>query len=416
MELHIVTEANRCLNCKKPMCQQGCPIHTPIPRVIGLFKEGKLTEAGQMLFENNPMSLVCSMVCNHEQQCAGHCVLGRKGSPVHFSSIETYISDMYLDRMLIVKPEPNGIKAAVIGAGPGGITAAIELAKLGYDVTIFEWKGKIGGIMRYGIPEFRLPKSILDRYQQRLEAMGIHIRPNTTIGAVLMIDDLFRDGYKAVFIGTGAEKPKSLGIQGESLGNVYFGLNYLANPQGHRIGDKVAVIGMGNAAMDVARTALRQGARSVTLFARGKRITASSNEVDYARLDGAEFVFGKQIQYIDEKGPMFKTSIFDDEGHIVGYEDELYHFDADSVIISVSQMPRKKLVRTTDGLQADDRGNLIVDENYMTTRPGVFAAGDVVTGPKTVVHAVEAAKQAARAMDAYMRAGERGQKTSEAST
>ncbi len=403
MELHIVTEANRCLNCKKPMCQQGCPIHTPIPKVISLFKEGKLMDAGQMLFENNPMSLVCSMVCNHENQCAGHCVLGKKGSPVHFSSIETYISDMYLDRMAIQEVTPNGMKAAVIGAGPGGITAAMELRNLGYDVTIFEWKGKIGGILRYGIPEFRLPKSILDRYQARLEDMGIHIRPNTTIGAVLMIDDLFRDGYKSVFIGTGAEKPKSLGIQGESLGNVYFGLNYLANPQGHKIGNRVAVIGMGNAAMDVARTALRQGARSVTLFARGRRITASSNEVDYAKLDGAEFVFGKQIQYIDEEGPVFKTSIFDEENHIVGYEEELYHFPADSVIISVSQMPRKKLVRTTGGLQADDRGNLIVDENYMTTRPGVFAAGDVVTGPKTVVHAVEAAKQAARAMDAYMR-------------
>ena len=404
MELHIVTEANRCLNCKKPMCQQGCPIHTPIPKVISLFKEGKLMDAGETLFENNPMSLVCSMVCNHEQQCAGHCVLGKKGNPVHFSSIETYISDMYLDRMRLEKAEPNGIKAAVIGAGPAGITVAVKLASKGYDVTIFEWNDGIGGILRYGIPEFRLPKSILDRYQSKLEDLGIHIRPNTTIGAVLMIDNLFRDGYKSVFIGTGAEKPKSLGIRGETLGNVYFGLNYLANPQGHKLGDRVAVIGMGNAAMDVARTALRQGARHVTLFARGKRIMASSNEVDYARLDGAEFVFVKQIQYIDEPGPVFKTSVFDEEGHIIGFEEEEYHFLADSVIISVSQMPRKKLVRTTDGLQADDRGNLIVDDQFMTTRPGVFAAGDVTTGPKTVVHAVEAAKQAAEAMDAYMQA------------
>ena len=403
MELHIITEANRCLNCKKPMCMEGCPIHTPIPKAISLFKEGKLMEAGQMLFENNPMSLVCSMVCNHEQQCAGHCVLGKKGNPIHFFSIETYISDMYLDRMAVNRAQPNGIKAAVIGAGPAGITAAIQLAAKGYDVTVFEWNDCIGGILRYGIPEFRLPKSILDRYQARLEDMGIHIRPNTTIGAVLMIDDLFRDGYKSVFIGTGAEKPKSLGIRGETLGNVYFGLNYLANPQGHKLGDRVAVIGMGNAAMDVARTALRQGARHVTLFARGKRITASSNEVDYARLDGAEFVFGKQIQYIEEAGPVFKTSLFDGEGHIVGLGEEEFHFPADSVILSVSQLPRKKLVRTTDGLQADDRGNLIVDQHYMTTRPGVFAAGDVTTGPKTVVHAVEAAKQAAEAMDAFMR-------------
>ena len=309
---------------------------------------------------------------------------------------------MYLGRMTLPKPEPKRKKVAVIGAGPAGIAAAITLASQGYSVTIFEWHSQIGGIMRYGIPEFRLPKSLLERYQKLLEAMGIQIRLNTTIGTVLLIDNLFRDGYASVFIGTGAEKPRCLGIQGESLGNVHFGLNYLDNPAAHPLGNTVAVIGMGNAAMDVARTALRNGSRRVMLFSRDNTIAASFNEVDYARLDGAEFVFGKQIHHITEEGPVFQNAIMDESGTVTGYEDALELVEADSTIISISQVPRTKLVRTTDGFQSTEGGVLIVDENYMTTRPGVFAAGDVVTGAKTVVHAVEGAKNAAFAMMRYM--------------
>ncbi|MBQ6346115.1 MAG: NAD(P)-dependent oxidoreductase [Clostridia bacterium] len=408
MALHIVAEANRCLNCKVPRCQQGCPVHTPIPTVIQLFKENRLMEAGEMLFENNPMSAVCAIVCNHEKQCAGHCIRGIKETPVHFSSIEEYISDMYLDRMEIKRPERKNKKAAVIGCGPAGMTVAIKLAQAGYPVTVFEWKGKIGGLLQYGIPEFRLPKSFLDRYQARMEEMGITIRTNTTIGSVLMIDELVRDGYSAIFIGTGAEKPRTLGLEGESLGNVLFGLNYLANPRGHKLGDRVAIIGMGNAAMDVARTALRNGSRHVTLYARSKNVTASSSEVSYAELDGAEFVFGMQIEKITDDGPVFKKAIFDENDSIVGYEDEPVQVQADSTVISISQVPRGKLVRTTDGLMADEHGTLIVDDDCMTTRPGVFAAGDVVTGAKTVVHAVDGAKKAAAAMIRYMeQAGEK---------
>ncbi len=402
MALHIVAEANRCLNCKKPRCQQGCPVHTPIPTVIQLFKENRLMEAGEMLFENNPMSAVCAIVCNHEKQCAGHCVRGVKDTPVHFSSIEQYISDMYLDRMTVNCPEKKDKRAAVIGCGPAGMTVAIKLAQQGYPVTVFEWKGKIGGLLQYGIPAFRLPKSFLDRYQARMEEMGITIRTNTTIGSVLMIDELIRDGYDTIFIGTGAEKPRTLGLQGESLGNVLFGLNYLANPQGHKLGDTVAIIGMGNAAIDVARTALRNGSRHVTLYARSKNVTASSSEVAYAELDGAEFVFGMQIQKITPDGPLFNKAIFDENDQIIGYEEEPVQVYADSTVISISQTPRGKLVRTTDGLTADEHGTLIVDDDYMTTRPGVFAAGDVVTGAKTVVHAVDGAKKAAAAMIRYM--------------
>lgn len=402
MALHIVAEANRCLNCKNPRCQQGCPVHTPIPTVIQLFKENRLMEAGEMLFNNNPMSAVCAIVCNHEKQCAGHCIRGIKETPVHFSSIEEYISDMYLDRMTINITERKNRRAAVIGCGLAGMTVAIKLALQGYPVTVFEWKGKIGGLLQYGIPAFRLPKSFLDRYQARMEEMGVTIRTNTTIGSVLMIDELIRDGYDAIFIGTGAEKPRTLGLQGESLGNVLFGLNYLANPQGHKLGDTVAIIGMGNAAIDVARTALRNGSRHVTLYARSKNVTASSTEVAYAELDGAEFVFGMQIKKITPDGPLFNKAIFDENDQIIGYEKEPILVYADSTVISISQMPRGKLVRTTDGLTADERGTIIVDDNYMTTRPGVFAAGDVVTGAKTVVHAVDGAKKAAEAMIRYM--------------
>lgn len=403
MPLHIVTEANRCLQCKKPKCQEGCPVHTPIPEIIKLFKENKLMEAGEILFRNNPLSVICSEVCNHAKQCAGNCIRGIKDSPVHFSSIENYISDMYLDRMHASVPLKRIDKhVAVIGAGPAGLTVAILLAMEGYHVTIFEWKSKIGGVMQYGIPEFRLPKTILDRYEERLEELGIMIRLNATIGSVLVIDNLFRDGYDCIFVGTGAERPRSLGIKGESLGNVHFAMNYLANPKAHHLGNRVAVIGVGNAAMDVARTALRNGTREVTLYAMGKEIAASSSEVAYAKLDGAEIETGMQVQEITERGPVFKRTIYGENDEIIGTEDELIQTDADSTIISISQIPRAKLVRTTSGLLAGDNGLLIVDENYMTTKRGVFAAGDVVTGAKTVVHAVDGAKKAAEAMKRFM--------------
>ena len=402
MAIHIIDEANRCLGCKKPMCRQGCPIHTSIPQIIQLFKEHKLMEAGEILFENNPMSAICSVVCNHEKQCEGNCVLGRKGNAVHFSSIENYISEMYLDRMQITKGAPKGKKVAVIGAGPAGLTAAILLAKKGYDVTIFEWKDKIGGIMQYGIPEFRLPKNIFDKYEKIFTQLGVRFRPNTTIGAVLKIEDLLRDGYDSVFIGTGTWKARNMGIHGECLGNVHFGIDYLANSSAYHLGDTVAVIGVGNAAMDVARTALRNGAKHVTLYARRNEVSASSHEVSYTKLDGAEFAFQMDIVEINEDGPVFQKSILDENGKLTGHEEEKIQVYADSTIISISQGPRKKLNRTTAGLEGNERGLLVVDDHYMTTKEGVFAAGDVVTGSKTVVHAVEGAKCAVDAMIEYM--------------
>ena len=214
MPLHIENEAERCLNCKVPLCQQYCPIHTPIPHIIQLFKDKKVMEAGRELFENNPMSVICATVCNHESQCAGHCVLGRKGTPVQFYDIEKFISDTYLDRMKAETAPRKGKRAAVIGSGPAGLTVAIILAQNGYDVTVFERKHLIGGMMRYGIPEFRLPRSVLDRYQKLLDKLGVRIRSATTIGGALKIEDLQRDGYASVFVGAGTWRPRTLGVSG----------------------------------------------------------------------------------------------------------------------------------------------------------------------------------------------------------
>ena len=248
MALHVLDEANRCLGCKKPLCQQGCPIHTNIPEVIRLLKANQMDEAGRMLFENNPLTTVCALVCNHENQCEGHCVRNRMPShdPVHFSIIEDYISTTYANKMTAGPAPKNGMKAAVVGSGPAGLTIAVLLARWGYDVTIFDARDKIGGVMRYGIPNYRLPDSVLDDFQYRhLELKGIKVRPNTTIGKTITIDDLFRDGYKSVFIGAGLWKANAMHIKGETLGNVAFGIDYLANSKAFRLGDDIAVIGEG---------------------------------------------------------------------------------------------------------------------------------------------------------------------------
>ena len=403
MAVHIVEEANRCLGCKKAMCQlRGCPVHTPIPQVIDLFKQKKIDEAGALLFENNPMSAVCSIVCNHSNQCEGACVQGRKGTSIHFSSIESFVSGAYLDRAVFEAPEPCGKSVAVIGSGPAGITAAIKLAQKGCEVTVFEQRSEIGGVLEYGIPEFRLPKTLVQKYRNVMCSLGVQVRPSTTIGGALHIDDLLRDGYDAVFVGTGTWRARKLGIPGETRGNVAFGIDYLVNPASTHVGEDVAVIGVGNVAMDVARQALRHGARSVTLYARSKHVSASSEEVEYAELEGAEIVYGKAICAIDDQGPVFKTAIFDEEDKVVGYEEELDHVKCDTVIIAASQQPKNKLVLTTDGLCANDRGLLEVGEDGQTTVPGVFAAGDVVNGPLTVVHAVAGTKVAVDGMLKYL--------------
>lgn len=403
MALHVMDEANRCLNCKVPQCQKGCPINTPIPKVIGLLKEKKLDEAGWLLFENNPLTTVCSLVCNHEKQCEGHCILGRKGAPVHFSTIEAYISTTYANKMSAGPKTSNGMRAAIVGSGPAGITIAIILARYGYDVTIFEGKDQIGGVLRYGIPEFRLPKTVLDDIKYRhLDLKGIKFRPNVHIGGAIGIDDLFRDGYKSIFIGTGTWKPNALHIKGETLGHVHFGINYLNNPDSYRLGERVIVIGAGNAAMDVARTAIRKGVRYLTCYSLSKKVAASNHEFSYAQLEGVEFEYNKAPVEITDDGVIFKEIVEHEDGSFTDVPGSEKLHPADSILISISQGPQNRIVSTTEGLAANQRGLLVADETGHTTRTGVFASGDVVNGARTVVEAVAHSKVVAESMHQYM--------------
>ena len=287
------------------------------------------------------------------------------------------------------------------------IPAAIEMANycsdMGYQVTIFEGKDKIGGVLRYGIPEFRLPKTVLDDIEYRhLALKGIKIRPNTTIGGAIGIDDLFRDGYKSIFIGTGVWKPNSLHIKGETFGNVHFGINYLNNPDSYHLGETVIVIGAGNAAMDVARTAKRKGSRNVICFSITKEVAASKYEFSYAQLEGITFEYNKRPVEIKDDGVIFRDIIENEDGTFTDVEgtDTLHH--SDSVIISISQGPQNRIVNTTTGLKATARGLLDADETGHTSRPGIFASGDVVNGARTVVEAVAHSKIVAESMHQYM--------------
>lgn len=403
MAINVIDEAKRCLNCKKPMCREGCPIKTPIPTMIHTFLEGDINAAGEMVFENNPMSIVCSLICNHENQCEGHCVLNHKGAPVHISSIENYISDNYFDKLMFSGIEKNGMKAGIIGSGPAGITIAIILAQRGYDITIFEAKEKIGGVLQYGIPEFRLPKTILARYKRKLWELGIKIRPNTSIGTTISVDDMFRDGYSAIFIGTGVWRPNTLHIKGETLGNAHYAINYLTNPDVYRLGDTVNIIGAGNSAMDVARTALRHGAKKVRVFSRSDHLAASPREVDYAKIDGVEFIVHVEPVEIVDDGVIFVELECDGKGNLSPIHGTENLYPADSTIIAISQGPRDRIVSTTTGLEVNEQGLLVTNTFGETTRDGIFAAGDVVRGAKTVVEAVAYSKQVADAMDEYMK-------------
>jgi glutamate synthase (NADPH/NADH) small chain len=390
------------------MCSKGCPVNTPIRDAIHLLLESKISEAGKLLFENNPLSIVCCHVCPQENQCEGHCVLGRKGSPVQISAIERYISDYYLN---IFKPTPskkNRGKIAIIGSGPAGITIAFILSQRDYDITIYEGNDKIGGILRYGIPEFRLPKNILDRLMDKLIESGIKIRPNTTIGTNLNIDDLFRDGYKAIFMGTGVWRPHKLNIKGESLGHVHYAIEYLRNPNVYRLGKRIAVIGAGNVAMDVARTAFRHGCEEVYIICNMGEdgITARDIELEYAKIDGAKLMFYKAAtEFVDEGVILADTEVLEDENGnktVVPIERTESLFPVDSVIIAIGQGPRSVIVSSTTGINVTADGLVAVDDYGRTSREGVFASGDVVTGAKTVVEAVKISRRVADAMDRYV--------------
>lgn len=401
----ILKQANRCLKCKNPSCQKGCPVLTDIPNVMQMFLSGKIEEAGAKLFENNPLSAFCAMICPHENNCMGHCVLNKVSDPVKFYEIEEYISTIYLEKAKIEKPEWNGHRIGIIGAGPAGLTLAFIMAKRGYKVTIIDSKDKIGGVLRYGIPDFRLPKALLDKLLDRMHDLDIVFRPNTLIGPTITIDDMFRDGYEAIFIGTGVWKPNSLKIPGETLGNVHFAIDYLKNPDSYtELGNKIVIIGAGNVAIDVARTILRRNRCNVDIiFNRSEdKMTALHEQIDLAKIDGVTFHYFLETKKIVDDGVIVNPVNLVNDEYVVD-ETKEKKIDATSVIIAIGQGALSNIVKNTKNIDTKEKGLVVATENGQTTRPGVYAAGDVVSGAKTVAEAVAATKMVADEMDAYIK-------------
>lgn len=403
MPRHVITESKRCLQCKKARCTASCPVETPVAEFISLYLDGKIKEAGEMLFRNNPLSVVTGLVCPQAELCEGSCIRGIKSTAIEIGEIEHYVSDYYLN-VMDLKPEKDlDHRIAIIGSGPAGITIAFLMALKGYKVTIFEAHDKIGGVMRYGIPEFRLPKSILERLKEKLLTLGVKIRPNTLIGKVITLDDLCRDAYRAVFIGTGVWKPYTLGIKGETLGNVHFAIDYLKNPEVYELGEKVTVIGAGNVAMDVARTALRNGTKDVTVMYRKTmdEMSARPEEIEAAKMDGVTFELLKTPVEFTDDGIIYNTVIPTEDGFDTLEDHKLY--ESDSIIVSISQGPQANIVSTTEGIEVSQKGLVKTNDLGKTTREGIFASGDVVTGAKTVVEAVKYSKTVVKAMDDYIK-------------
>ncbi|MDO5520935.1 MAG: NAD(P)-dependent oxidoreductase [bacterium] len=407
----LIEEANRCLQCKNPRCQKNCPINTPIPGIIELYKEGKLMEAGEILFQNNPLSAVCAIVCPHEDQCKGNCIVGIKGRPVEFHEIENEISKYYLEHVHFEEVVEKKEDVAIIGGGPAGMTIAFVLAQRGYDITIFDAHEKIGGVMRYGIPEYRLSNHLVDLLKDRLVELGVKIRPNTLIGPVITLDTMLADGYKAIFIGTGVWNPKPLRIKGETLGNVHYAIDYLKAPDVYDFtGKRVCIIGAGNVAMDASRMALRSGAKDVfVMYRKGyENMTCTKVELQEAKEDGVQFELFKAPLELTKKGVKYieTENATDEDGRIITVNREGTEglFECDVIIIAVSQTPRSNIISTTKSLDTNKWGLLVTDDFGHTTKESVFASGDVVTGAKTVVQAVATAKVVAEEMEKYIRA------------
>lgn len=402
----LLSEANRCLKCKVPRCKKNCPISTDIPTIINLFLNGDEHEAGRTLFENNPLSAICSIVCPHENNCYGNCVLGIKQDPIPFYKIEQYISNSYIDKIEMEKPTKNGMKIAVIGAGPAGISMSIFMAQKGFQVTLMEAQDQIGGVLRYGIPAFRLPKDRVDAYRDVLRRLGVSVKPNCHIGSNLLLEDMFIDGYDAIFLAVGTAKPNRLGLLGETLGNVHFAIDFLKSPKAYDLGKTVAVIGAGNVAMDVARTAVRQeGVEKVILINNRREEDVTATKIEYAETleDGVECKHLMSVLRITEEGLIaVDVNPISTENGIVYEEDMLsrHNIQVDTVILAIGQGPAGALSEKAE-IETTLRGLFVVDENGMTNIPGVFAAGDVVSGPKTVVEAVAHTKKVAEQMIKY---------------
>lgn len=419
-------EAKRCLQCKKPKCVKGCPVNVPIPDFIDAIVKGDLEKAYNIITTSNNLPAICGRVCPQEQQCEKQCILTTRGESVAIGRLERFVADSFLDSDIKADQEvkAKGKRVAVVGSGPAGLTAAGDLAKLGYDVTIFEAFHEPGGVLVYGIPEFRLPKDLVKKEIDKLKRLGVKFQMNTIIGKTLTIDDLFQDGFKAVFIGSGAGLPRFMGIDGENLNGVYSANEYLTRvnlmkaydfPNSHtpvKLGEKIAVVGGGNVAMDAARSALRLGAREVHIIYRRsmEELPARSEEVHHAREEGVIFdVLINPKEIIGEDGWVkglkcvkMELGEMDASGRKRPREIEGSEFimDFDLVIMAIGTSPNPLIKASTPELETNDRGGILVDqETYATSMDRVYAGGDVVTGSATVIMAMGAGKRAAQAID-----------------
>ena len=424
-----IEEANRCLGCKNPKCVEGCPVNVRIPEFIKKVQEGDFKAAYEIITSTNALPALSGRVCPQESQCECKCVRGIKGEPVAIGRLERFVADWYRENVNAMpeKTPSNGMKVAVVGSGPAGMTAASDLAKKGYEVTMFEALHTAGGVLVYGIPEFRLPKAIVANEVTKLQAQGVEVMTNMVIGRVLTIDELFEMGYKAIFVGSGAGLPMFMNIPGEALKGVMSANEYLTRTNLMKAYDEeydtpivqskaVAVVGGGNVAMDAARCAMRLGAEHVYIvYRRGEaEMPARLEEQHHAKEEGIEFkTLCNPIEVLgDENGRARAIKCIrmelgepDASGRrrpveVPGSEFEL---EVDTVIMSLGTSPNPLIRSTTPGLETNRKGCLIVNETEMTTREGVFAGGDAVTGAATVILAMGAGKKGAAAIDAFLK-------------
>lgn len=409
-----LAEAKRCLNCKVPQCKTGCPIENNIPEFIHQLSRGNFGEARSLLAEKTNLPAVCGRVCPHEKQCEGHCVLNKANKPIRIGKLEQFVADFDADMGLIrekIPPKTRG-NIAVIGSGPAGLTVAGDLSTMGFNVTVYESENEPGGVLLYGIPEFRLPKDVVRRETKRIAELGVQFINNTIIGHDITIDQLFEKGFDAIFIGTGTAVARELNIPGKDLRGVvksHYFLRMVALYNSNSLerkevpvkeGDTVLVIGAGNVAMDASRTALRMGAKKVTVVYRSTIDTISAEKLEYesAVADGVKFMWNSTpIEYIgDENGKLKGLLIDQDSNEIV--------LPCDKVLVAIGSKPAKRIISTTKGIEVNDNGYLITKEKPygMTTLNGVFAGGDVVHQPATVVLAMKEAKKVVAGISSYV--------------